>query len=184
MWALVKNNTVDTIYYNAHSVVIDNVRYPSNMFTLYTTAEKKRIGIYDIVRKSKPDPNFYNISTSTYTYDSDTETVNEDFNTTEKDLSDLKTSVITQTKRQAYTIIQHLSWLTQRNIFDNTQEIQSDVITYTNDVRTFCRNIINAVEGCNTLAEFKIVFADIQDKDGQYYTWPDNSAVIEYERYP
>ena len=183
MWALVKNDVVDTIYYNAKSVVIDNVRYPSNMFTLYTTAEKKRIGVYDIVRKSKPDPNFYNISTSTYTYDSGTDTVNEDFNITEKDLEDLQTSSISQAKRAAYTFIQPLSWLTQRNVFDNTQEIPSDVLTYTNDIRTFCRNIITAVEGCNTLSEFKIIFEDISEPDGQYNTWPDNSAVEKYERY-
>ena len=183
MWALVKNDVVDTIYYNAKGIVIENVRYPSNMFTLYTTEEKKRIGIYDIVRKSKPDTNFYNVCTSTYKYNSDTDTVNEDFDITEKDLEGLKSTISNDAKFKAYTRIQPLSWLAQRNVFDSTQEIPNDVIMYTKDVRTFCRNIINAVEECTTLSDFKTLFKDITHPDGRYHTLPDNSTVKEYERY-
>ena len=157
MWALVKNDVIDTIYYNTKSIMIGNVRYPANMFTLYTTDEKKRIGIYDIVRKSKPDTNFYNVGTSTYKYNSNTDTVNEDFDITEKDLEVLKSTASNHARLGAYPRIQPFNWLVQRNVFDSTQEIPNDVIMYTKDVRTFCRNIINAVEECTTLYFYQMM---------------------------
>ena len=183
MWALVKNDVVDTIYYNTKSIMIGNVRYPANMFTLYTTDEKKHIGIYDIVRKSKPDTNFYNVGTSTYKYNSNTDTVNEDFDITEKDLEGLKSTASNDARFKAYTSIQPFNWLVQRNVFDSTQEIPSNVINYTHNVRTFCRDTINAIEECDTLSEFKTVFKDITHPDGQYHTLPDKSVIKEYERY-
>ena len=47
MWALVKDNTVKDLYNYPKSVVIDSVRYPKNIFTLFSEEEKKKIGIYD-----------------------------------------------------------------------------------------------------------------------------------------
>ena len=86
MWSLVKEGVIEKIYYSPKSMILDNVRYPSNMFTLYTKEEKKRINIYDIKRKEHPNHNFYNISSSSYTWNASEEIVDEDFTITEKDL--------------------------------------------------------------------------------------------------
>ena len=66
MWALVKDGKVQETYSTPKCIILDEVRYPSNMFTLYTTEEKKRINIYDINKKDRPDTAFYNIGTSSY----------------------------------------------------------------------------------------------------------------------
>ena len=55
MWALVEDGNVIEVYSRPKSIILNNVRYPSNMFTLYTEAEKKQIGIYDVHLKEKPD---------------------------------------------------------------------------------------------------------------------------------
>ena len=46
MWALIKDNKIEQIYQRPKSLVIGEVRYPSNMFSKYTDAEKAAIGIY------------------------------------------------------------------------------------------------------------------------------------------
>ena len=183
MWALVKDGKIDRIYSGTRAVILNGIQYPHNMFTLYTTNEKKLIGIYDIVRKDAPDPNFYDIGTSSYTYNSDTDTVNEDFDVTEKDLATMKSTADDAAKRKSHTEIQPLSWLAQRKTFDNSKTIPSAVKTYAAAVRSHCATICTAVDGCSDLDAFKTVHAKIYDEDGEYYTWPDDSSVEEYKRY-
>ena len=48
MWAYIKDNKIEQIYQRPKSLVIGEVRYPSNMFTKYTDAEKAAIGIYPV----------------------------------------------------------------------------------------------------------------------------------------
>ena len=43
MWALIQDDKVVEIYNYPKSVIINEVRYPSNMFTLYTKEEKNRL---------------------------------------------------------------------------------------------------------------------------------------------
>ena len=43
MWALVEDGNVIEVYSRPKSIVLNNVRYPSNMFTLYTEDEKKQL---------------------------------------------------------------------------------------------------------------------------------------------
>ena len=79
MWALVKGGKVDTFYGGARAVTINDIKYPKEMFTLYSVAEKKAIGIYDIVRKEQPDVDLYQVGVPSYVYDSDNDVVNETF---------------------------------------------------------------------------------------------------------
>jgi len=184
MWALVKEGVIEKIYYSPKSMILDNVRYPSNMFTLYTKEEKKRINIYDIKRKEQPDHNFYNVGSSSFTWNASEEMVDEDFTVTEKDLSKLKTETKQAICAEAYTKIEPFSWLTQRYVYDNTQAIPNDVVQYTASVRTFCNTICTAIDNCNTLDEFKTVHSEIF-KDGEKYNiWPDNTDIEQYVREP
>ena len=182
MWALVKEGVIEKIYYSPKSMVLDNVRYPSNMFTLYTKEEKKRINIYDVKRKEQPDHAFYNIGSSSYIWNASEEIVDEDFTITEKDLAELKTDTKEGIYQSAYTLIESFSWLVQRYVYDNTQAIPNDVVQYTTSVRTFCNTICTAIDNCNTLNEFKTVYSEIF-KDGEKYNiWPDNTDIEQYMR--
>ena len=48
MWAYIKDNKIEQIYQRPKSIILNNVRYPSNMFTKYTNTEKEAIGIYPV----------------------------------------------------------------------------------------------------------------------------------------
>jgi len=182
MWALVKEGVIEKIYYSPKSIVLDNVRYPSNMFTLYTKEEKKRINIYDIKRKEQPYHVFYNIGSSSYTWNASEEIVNEDFTITEKDLAKLKIDIKETIDDSAYEKIQSFSWLVQRYVYDHTQAIPKDVVQYAASVRSFCDVICTAIDNCNTLDQFKTVYSEIF-KDGEKYNiWPNNTHIEQYMR--
>ena len=183
MWALVKEGVIEKIYYSPKSMVLDNVRYPSNMFTLYTKEEKKRINIYDIKRKEQPNQSFYNIGSSSYTWNASEEMVDEDFTVTEKDLAKLKTDTKKGIYNNAYEKIESFSWLVQRYVYDHTQAIPNNVVQYAASVRTFCNTLCTAIDNCNTLDDFKNVYADTYNDDGQYNRWPSETNLTNYMRH-
>ena len=52
MYALVKNNTIQQIITSPKSIVIDDVRYPAKIFSLWSTSELNAIGIYEVETNS------------------------------------------------------------------------------------------------------------------------------------
>ena len=205
MWALVEDGNVIEVYSRPKSVVLNNVRYPSNMFTLYTEAEKKQIGIYDVQLKGEPNTKFHTRGQSSFSYDSDKEIVNEDFivrdraledeETTDKDDHDnfiiregLKTQYQNRCKSKAHSLIQPYQWLVERSIYDNTKEIPSDVSTYVRDVRSSCETICTAIGNCSDLDALKVLFEDTRNEAGEVTKiavlndWPDFYNVEKYRR--
>ena len=211
MWALVEDGNVIEIYSRPKSIIINNVRYPSNMFTLYTESEKKQIGIYNVQSKQEPDTRFHNRRQSSFSYDSTKEIVNETFDIFDKILEDatakdekgnvvlddhkvpviiegLKTQYQKTCKRQAHSYIQPYQWLVERFIYDNTKSIPSDVSTYVKDVLSSCEAICTAIENCSDLDAFKVLFEDTRNEAGEttkiavVNDWPDPYSVEKYIR--
>ena len=205
MWALVEDGNVIEVYSRPKSIVLNNVRYPSNMFTLYTKAEKKQIGIYEVQLKGEPDTKFHTRGQSSFSYDSDKEIVNEDFivrdraledeETTDKDDHDnfiiregLKTIYQNRCKSQAHSFIQEYQWLVERSIYDNTKTIPSDLSTYVGDIRSSCETICTAIGNCSDLDALKVLFQDTRNEAGEVTKiavlndWPDFYNVEKYRR--
>jgi hypothetical protein len=183
MWALVKSGSIDTIYGGGRTVIINNIKWPKEIFTLWTDSEREAIGVYTIVRKDQPDSNFYDVGTPSFTYNSGTDKVVEDFDITEKNLTKLKADHKFTINSGAHGRIREYGWLAERYTFDNTKAIPSAVKTYVAAVRSHAETICTAVDGCSDLAAFKVVYAKIYHDDGEYNTgWPDNSSIISYRR--
>ena len=89
MWAYIKDNKIEQIYQRPKSLVLGEVRYPSNMFTKYTDAEKAAIGIYPVEDSgTKGDDRFENTSQATYTWSASDKKVTTSYTITEKSLVD------------------------------------------------------------------------------------------------
>ena len=89
-WAHVIDGNIQQIYQRPKSLVIGEVRYPSNMFTKYTDAEKAAIGIYPVVDTgTKGDDRFQYTSQATYTFDSSNNRVTTSYTITDKNLNDV-----------------------------------------------------------------------------------------------
>tara|TARA_R100000687_G_scaffold79900_1_gene74665 strand:+ start:214 stop:792 length:579 start_codon:yes stop_codon:yes gene_type:complete len=192
MWALVEDDNIIEIYTKPKFIKVNNVQYPFTIFTRYTKEEKKRLGIYDINLKKKPNSKFYNMSQPSYYFDKEAEVVNETFTITECDLENEQTGLKSihkkECKQRAYTEIKKYRWLVERHIYDYRKEIPREVTLYVEKVRLACNRICEAIDNSSDIDLFKTLFEDSYDKDGNVLKvaiindWPNDTNVRKYHR--
>ena len=212
MWALIKDNKIEQIYQRPKSLVIGEVRYPSNMFTKYTDAEKAAIGIYPVEDSgTKGNDRFENTSGPTYTWSASDKKVTTSYTITEKSLVDveqkdesgnnildekdnktynygLKTQAKNLAKKQANGYIKQFNWLVERSIYDSSKTIPDVVKTYVAAIKTDCTNIEKAIDDASDMTAFKKLYDWEYNEDGTIKTiapienWSDDYDVKEYIR--
>ena len=212
MWAYIKDNKIEQIYQRPKSLVLGEVRYPSNMFTKYTDAEKAAIGIYPVEDSgTKGDDRFENTSQATYTWSASDKKVTTSYTITEKSLVDteakdesgnnildekgnkiynygLKTQAKNIAKKQANDYIKQFNWLVERSIYDSSKAIPDVVKTYVAAIKTDCANIETAIDNASDMAAFKKLYDWEYNEDGTVKTiapiqnWSDDYDVQNYVR--
>ena len=212
MWAYIKDNKIEQIYQRPKSLVIGEVRYPSNMFTKYTDAEKAAIGIYPVEDSgTKGDDRFENTSQATYTWSASDKKVTTSYTITEKSLVDveakdedgnnildekgnktynygLKTQAKNIAKQKANGYIKRFNWLVERSIYDSSKAIPDVVKTYVAAIKTDCANIETAIDNASDMAAFKKLYDWEHNEDGSVKTiapiqnWSDDYDVKKYVR--
>lgn len=189
MWAYIKDNKIEQIYQRPKSLVLGEVRYPSNMFTKYTDAEKAAIGIYPVEDSgTKGDGRFENTSGPTYTWSASDKKVTTSYNITAKSLVDveakdesgnnildekgnktyiygLKTQAKNLAKQQANNYISRFNWLVERSIYDSSKAIPDAVKTYVAAIKTDCAEIETAIDNASDMAAFKALHQDTYNYD-------------------
>ena len=189
MWVYIKDNKIEQIYQRPKSLVLGEVRYPSNMFTKYTDAEKAAIGIYPVEDSgTKGDDRFENTSQATYTWSASDKKVTTSYTITEKSLVDveakdesgnnildekgnktydygLKTQVKNETKKRANYYISRFNWLVERSIYDSSKPIPDAVKTYVAAIKTDCAEIETAIDNASDMEAFKVLYQDTYNYD-------------------
>ena len=189
MWAYIKDNKIEQIYQRPKSLVLGEVRYPSNMFTKYTDAEKAAIGIYPVEDSgTKGDDRFEYTSGATYTWSASDKKVTTSYTITEKSLVDveakdesgnnildekgnktydygLKTQVKNETKKRANYYISRFNWLVERSIYDSSKPIPDAVKTYVAAIKTDCAEIETAIDNASDMEAFKVLYQDTYNYD-------------------
>ena len=212
MRAYIKDNKIEQIYQRPKSLVIGEVRYPSNMFIKYTDAEKAAIGIYPVEDSgTKGDDRFENTSQATYTWSASDKKVTTSYTITEKSLVDveakdedgnnildkkgnktynygLKTQAKNLAKVQANNYIARFNWLVERSIYDSSKAIPDAVKTYVAAIKTDCAEIETAIDNASDMAAFKKLYDWEYNEDGSVKTiapiqnWSDDYDVQKYVR--
>ena len=212
MWALIKDNKIEQIYQRPKSLVIGEVRYPSNMFTKYTDAEKAAIGIYPVEDTgTKGNDRFEYTSQATYSFSASDKKVTTSYTITAKSLVDvndvdsdgnaikdykgnqtvtlgLKSIAKEKAKQQANNLISRFNWLVERSIYDSSKTIPSAVGTYVGDIKTDCAAIEAAIDAASDMAAFKKLYEWEYNEDGSVKTiapihkWSDDYDVKQYVR--
>ena len=212
MWALIKDNKIEQIYQRPKSLVIGEVRYPSNMFTKYTDAEKAAIGIYPVEDNgTKGNDRFENTSGPTYTWSASDKKVTTSYTITAKSLVDveakdedgnnildekgnktyiygLKTLAKNEAKKKANDYITRFNWLVERSIYDSSKAIPDAVKTYVAAIKTDCAEIETAIDNASNITAFKALYVDELNSDGTVKTvarvnrWSDDYDVKQYVR--
>jgi len=212
MWALIKDNKIEQIYQRPKSLLIGEVRYPSNMFTKYTDAEKAAIGIYSVEDTgTKGDDRFEYTSQATYTWSASDKKVTTSYTITAKSLVDvndvdedgkaildykgnqtvtlgLKSIAKNQAKATANGFIKQFNWLVERSIYDSSKTIPSAVGTYVGNIKADCATIEAVIDAASDMAAFKKLYDWEYNEDGSVKTiapiknWSDDYDVKEYIR--
>ena len=211
MWAYVKDNKIEEIIARPKTMVIDDIRHPSRIFSAWSTNDLNSIGIYIVEQGSQGDSRFEITSQPTYTFDSSNKKVTTKYTTTNKSLDDveakddsgnnildangdkiinygLKTLAIKKCKTQANNYIKQFNWLVERSIYDNSKTIPDAVKTYVAAIRTDCAEIETAITNASDMTAFKALYTDELNSDGSIKTvarvdrWTSNSTVTDYIR--
>ena len=211
MWAYIKDNKIEEIIRFPKAMVIDGVKHPRQIFTAWTAAEKKAIGILPVTPGTKLDDRFYISNNETYAIASngnsvvgtitkaknksltDTNEVNADGS---KMLDEKGNQVVTPGLRTiekekadatAHDMLSKFSWLVERKITADVA-IPSEVTTFMASVRTAHKSIHDSIDACNSISKFVAIHTDEYNADGSLKTiakvndWPDDYDIKSYYR--
>ena len=191
MWALVKSNKIEEIISSPKEMVIDDVRHPRALFSAWTDAERKAIGILPITTSGTSLNSAYYIekdeefaiagdknsvvrTIGEKAADKklvDEDAVDEDGNKV-KDADGnqmivygLKTVAKRKATADANGLLKDFDWLIQRKVTADTA-IPSDVVTYMASIRTDHKAICDAIDGASDMNAFIALHNDTYKGDG------------------
>ena len=132
MWTQVSGGNVTRVINSPTSLTVNDITHPSSIFTKWTKAELKNIGIYPY-REDSIDQKYYHTGNVSYTVGAD-EVVGS-YAKTDKDISQLKEGMITQTRQIASNILVRDDWMSTREAEGGTA-MPANIKTYRAAVRT------------------------------------------------
>jgi hypothetical protein len=191
MYALVKDNTIQQIITNPKSIVIDDVRYPAKIFSLWSTSELNAIGIYEVETNStnfKDEKWYINTNESyafadnkvtrswgTATAKAHADTLYTEQNKTDnlipdgKDVGDvavkgLKTQLIETLKKQVADDLSKTDWYITRNAEKSTA-IPSAISTHRDAVRTKQAEMETAITNASDTPALETLYTYTEQED-------------------
>jgi len=136
-------------------------QYPTNWLALTTDAEKKAVGLTWEADPTPFDSTFYWSASNP------------------RDVAELKTAWIANTKNTAGTLLAPTDWYIVRKAEDSTTAIPTNIATYRAAVRTASGTIETAITNASDHAAFMALWNAPVDSDGNatgnapIHNWPD-----------
>ena len=124
------------------ALTVDGVQHPANIFRAWSKAELLGIGIAP-ARVEVPDSRYYNTGAESYTF-TDGEWVIS-YDTTEKNVDDLKADLIAKIKANVGALLAPSDWMVIRAADGGTAMTEAWT-TYRNEVRAHGNSLENGVE--------------------------------------
>lgn len=211
MWALIKDNKIQEIIKFPRPLEIDNIKHPRQIFSTWTAAEKKAVGILPVTPGTKFDDKYYISNNETYAIASDgnsvvgtitkaknksltdTNEVNEDGS---KLLDEKGNQVVTpglrtiakqKAAKTAHGMLSRFSWLVERKITADVA-IPSEITDFMKSVRDAHQSICDAIDACNSITKFIAIHTNEYNEDNTLKTiakvndWPDDYDIKSYYR--
>ena len=157
MWALVESNSITKTFNRPKGFTLGDIQYPASIFTLWSTAEKEAIGLYEIVvdNSNLKDQAYYTNGAESFTWDSSARTVTKAFATaTAKALNDVTVMRVQRFKiphhkevinQQAAGNLAPTDWMVVRAAEGGTA-VPSDITTSRAAVRTKANEMCTAID--------------------------------------
>ena len=190
MWARIENNTIIEYYDRKQSLVLNDVRYSSQVFTIWTDTQRKELGIVPIVISGS------HLDTKYYIEHNHTDAVAEDGNSVirtigvkaaDRALEDvdavdvdgnavldqygvqmvtrgLKYNAIQNVKQQQSGYLSRTDWYIIRKA-DVGTAIPTAIQTFRNAIRADATRIENAITAATTMDEFIALYTTTYNED-------------------
>ena len=170
MWSQVSNNKVERVISHPIPLVIEDVQYPKNIFTLWSKAELKAIGIMPY-SETVVDSRYNNSGELSYTIGSDE--VTGTYATTVKEYAQIKLEMLDKTKSEASGILARDDWMVIREAEGGTA-MPDNIKAYRVAVRKESNDKETAIKALGDLDVVKLYEATPytetrEDDDGNEY---------------
>jgi len=170
MWSQVSNNKVERVISHPIPLVIEDVQYPKNIFTLWSKAELKAIGIMPY-SETVVDSRYNNSGELSYTIGSDE--VTGTYATTVKEYAQIKLEMLDKTKSEASGILARDDWMVIREAEGGTA-MPDNIKAYRVAVRKESNDKETAIKALGDLDAVKLYEATPytetrEDDDGNEY---------------
>jgi len=147
MWYSETLGTIKT----PRALTVNGIQHPSNIFRAWSKAELLGIGIAP-ARVEVPDSRYYNTGAESYTF-TDGEWVIS-YETTEKNVDDLKEDLIEKIKANVGALLSSSDWMVVRQA-DGGKAVPEAWATYRSEVRTHGNSLESGVEAFASLDAIK-----------------------------
>ena len=182
MWALIEDGSITKLINNPKAMVIGDIQYSRNIFSLWSAAEREAIGLYEIVwnDSKKKDEEYYTNTNQTFTYDADAGTVTATYGDAtakahadtlftaddednglgtegEVKIEGLKTIKIRGIKKDTAAELARTDWYIVRKADANTA-IPSAITNHRAAVRTKCASMETAITNASNTAAIETLY--------------------------
>ena len=178
-WALVESGNVTTIYTRPKAITLNDIQHPRNIFTVWSAAELKDIGIYSYNEvNASVDSRFYTQGSSTVVVDDAAGTVTKTYTHNKKVLStELKSQKKISVKTTAASLLSGSDWLVIRAAEGGTA-VPAAVATYRAAVRTTSGSMETAIDDAADMDAFIALHTNTADDVGVLNDWPEVPVIL------
>ena len=159
MWAIVKDNEITETFSNLKGLVINNIQYSRNIFSLWSEAERNAIGVYTIVRdnSNKKDDSLYTNTEVSYAF-ADGKVTASYGTANPKELEDVKSQKKLDIRQQASEILTATDWFVVKATEVESYSVPEATTTYRADVRTKSNDMETLIDACTTVDELAALY--------------------------
>jgi len=178
MYAIIEDGVIAKTFNNPRKLVVNNIRYSTKIYSLWSKEEKEAIGLYEVVydTSNKRDEAWY-INTNetlsfadgvvTASYGSATAKAIEDRNATDKDgveldpiqvIKGLKTNKKEMIDRQCAGLLQNSDWMVIR-AKETGSTLNAGWKTWRASIRTKCNSMQDQIDGASDVDALATLFA-------------------------
>lgn len=152
MFAVVQNGEIRQIIQPDVAFTIGEKQYSPHFIRNATEAERKAVGVYEILYGEQKDQRFYWVGGPNYRVNEVNQTVEATFTATEKELADLKTQWVAQNKAAANSQLSQTDWMVIRKA-ERGVEIPAATASERADILAKCTAKEAAITAATTVEE-------------------------------
>jgi|TARA_R110002074_G_scaffold270389_1_gene442210 hypothetical protein len=159
MWAKLNSarNAIEEIIVNAKEITVNGIKHPKALFTLWTDAERKAIGILPVTEASHLDSEYYVENSPSYAIEGDGNSVTETITkSADNTLSIVKSSQLLTTKNKCNILLAPTDWYVVRKAETSTA-IPAKITAFRTAVRTIYAAAKSAINGAANIDALKVV---------------------------